>query len=323
MKKMKNKKIIKNNKSKNTNKKTIHKNKKMIHKNNNKSYVKNGEFIKLQCSPNADKNDFSCFNDESLNKLKNLWNKKYPNKSINSETPKDTWSQLKDNMSHICNKESCWLKQNFIEGKEDQHLMESFAPSSPSEWKKNPKDWLSSTDILTVMKQYEKAYKCFEFLGPSPIDFDTSKLYGECVWEELCHFNLEEQIKKGKNKFGIVFNLDPHYLGGSHWVSMFINLKRKSIFYFDSGGEEIPPRIKKFVDRIIAQGNALSPPIKLKFDQNYPIEHQYDDSECGIYTLYFISNMLEDKITEEYLKTHVLSDKYMSKFRKIYYNDKL
>ena len=79
---MKNKKIIKNNKSKNTNKKTIHKNKKMIHKNNNKSYVKNGEFIKLQCSPNADKNDFSCFNDESLNKLKNLWNKKYPNKFI-------------------------------------------------------------------------------------------------------------------------------------------------------------------------------------------------------------------------------------------------
>ena len=28
-------------------------------------------------------------------------------------------------------------------------------------------------DILDVMKQYEKAYKCFEFMGPTPIDFDT------------------------------------------------------------------------------------------------------------------------------------------------------
>ncbi len=305
-------------------KKSMKKNpKKMPRQKQNTRHSKGKEFMQLQCSPKAIKNDFSCFNDESLDKLKTLWNKKYPTKMIETNNPKEIWSQLKENMSSVCNKESCWLKQNFIERKEDEQLMESFAPSSPSEWKKNPKDWLSSMDILKVMKQYEKAYKCFDFLGPSPIDFDTSKLYGECVWEELCHFNLEEQIQRGKKKFGIVFNLDPHYLGGSHWVSMFINLKSKSIFYFDSGGDEIPPRIKKFVDRIIAQGKALNPPIKFKFDQNYPVEHQYNDSECGIYTLYFISNMLEDKITEEYLKTHILSDKYMSKFRKVYFNDML
>ena len=27
-------------------------------------------------------------------------------------------------------------------------------------------------------EQYEKTYKCFEFLGPSPIDYDTHKMYG-------------------------------------------------------------------------------------------------------------------------------------------------
>jgi hypothetical protein len=31
--------------------------------------------------------------------------------------------------------------------------------------------------------------------------------------------------------------------------------------------------------------------------------------------------MLEDKITGHYLKTHILKDKYMEKFRKIYYNE--
>jgi hypothetical protein len=81
-------------------------------------------------------------------------------------------------MKNVCNKESCWLKQKFTAGKVDD-LKESFAPESPEEWKSNPNEWLSSMDINKVMKQYEKAYKCFEFIGPSPIDYDTKKMYGE------------------------------------------------------------------------------------------------------------------------------------------------
>ena len=44
------------------------------------------------------------------------------------------------------------------------------------------------------MKQYENTYKCFEFIGPSPIDYDQHLSYGECVWEELCKFSLKENI---------------------------------------------------------------------------------------------------------------------------------
>ena len=35
-------------------------------------------------------------------------------------------------------------------------------------------------------------------------------------------------------QIGIVFNLDKHDQEGSHWVSMFIDLKRDGIYYFDS-----------------------------------------------------------------------------------------
>ena len=52
-------------------------------------------------------------------------------------------------------------------------------------------------------------------------------------------------------------------------------------------------------------------------------EHQYGDSQCGVYSIFFIVHMLEDKITEHYLKTHILKDEYMNKFRKIYFNDTL
>ena len=35
----------------------------------------------------------------------------------------------------------------------------TFAPKAPDEWKENPTEWLTSIDILEVMKQYEKKYK--------------------------------------------------------------------------------------------------------------------------------------------------------------------
>ena len=281
------------------------------------------KIIKLRCSPKPDQKDYTCLEDDTLYKLKELWNARHPESIINTNDTKEIWELLNMKMNDVCNKESCWLKQKFVNGKLNKELNNSFAPVSPKEWKKKPNDWLSSIDILEVMKQYEKAYKCFDFIGPSPIDFDTKKMYGECVWEELCHFNVEDEINNGKFKIGVIFNTDPHYKPGSHWISLFINIKKGTIFYFDSAGDKIPKQIMVLVNRIIKQGKTLKEPINFVFDQNYPVEHQYGDTECGIYSLYFIAHMIEDKITSHYLKTHILKDKYMEKFRKVYFNESL
>ncbi len=276
----------------------------------------------LQCSPNPKKVDFTCYSEANLYKLRDLWNARHPDVQMKSNDLKTIWTFLQENLHNVCSKESCWLKQQFVDTKDSKELAEAFAPVAPASWKKKPNEWLSSTDILKVMKQYEKAYKCFEFMGPSPIDYDSKMLYGECVWQELCEFNLQEQMNRGKTKIGIIFNLDPHYKSGSHWVSMFINIKKRSIFYFDSAGEKVPPEIMKLANTIISQGKSLG--LQFLFDQNHPVEHQYGNTECGIYSLFFIVHMLEDKITSHYLKTHILKDKYMEKFRKVYFNhDKL
>ena len=277
--------------------------------------------IKLKCGPKTKfKKKYTCFDDDTLHKLKELWNARYPDQKIESRDSKEIWNHLNTKLKNMCNKESCWLKQKFVKGKLNGELKESFAPVSPKEWRKNPNEWLSSTDILDVMKQYEKMYKCFDFIGPSPIDFDTHKLYGDCVWEELCHFNIEDEIKNSRFKIGIIFNTDPHDKGGAHWISMFINIKKGEIFFFDSAGDKAPTQVMKLVKRIIKQGSQLKIPIKFKFDQNYPVEHQYGNTECGIYSLYFIVHMLEDKHDGEYFKTHILDDKYIEQFRKIYFN---
>jgi len=280
-------------------------------------------FIKLNCSPENNDKQYTCYTDKELLLLRAMWNKRHPDRPITSTKSEEIWSQLKYYYTNICNKESCWVRQMVKNTKMETELLDSFAPESPKEWKKNPNAWLSSLDILQVMNQYEKKYKCFEFLGPSPINYDSHHVNGECVWEELCEFNLADQIKRGKTKVGVIFNTDPDYKGGEHWISLFINIKKGTIFFFDSAGNPIPKQINKFVKTVTKQGTQLTKPILFEFDQNYPVEHQYKNTECGVYSIFFIIHMLEDKITSHYLKTHILKDGYMEKFRKVYFNVEL
>jgi len=280
-------------------------------------------FVKLNCSPENKDKDYTCYSDDDLYKLRGMWNARHPDAQIVTNDSKEIWLKLKGYYATTCNKESCWIKQIAKGTKYEKELLDSFSPEIPFEWKKNPTEWLSSVDIIEVMNQYEKEYKCFDFIGPSPIDFDTQQLYGECVWEELCHFDLTDQIKKGRNKIGIIFNTDPHYKGGSHWISLFINIKKGTIFFFDSAGDEPPKQVLTFVDRVTEQGRTLSKRINFKFDKNHPNDHQQNTYSCGVYSLFFLVHMLEDKVTQHYLKTHKLKDQYIESFRKIYFNAEL
>jgi len=291
-------------------------------KSSHKSKNNTPKLINVNCSPKKhdEINEYTCYTDKALFKLRDLWNVRHPDVKITTNNAKEIHAQLSQLLSNVCNKESCWLKQKSDFGELPKETSDVFAPDSPPEWKSNPNEWLSSVDIINVMKQYEKAYKCFEFIGPSPVDFDTRKMYGECVWNELCKFNIQEQIKSGKTKIGVIFNTDPHDKPGQHWISLFINIKKQNIFFFDSTGDKAPKEVTVLINRIIQQGNNLNPPIHFNYDDSAGVKHQTGNTECGIYSLYFIVHMLEDKTTNHYLKTHLLPDKYINKFRNVYFN---
>ena len=291
-----------------------------------KKHNKTIKLEKVNCSP-KDKheiNEFSCYTNKSLYKLRGLWNDRHPDAKIMTNSAKEIHRQISEKLSGTCNKESCWIKQYGDFGKIKKEMIdETFAPVSPKEWKKNPNEWLSSVDIMDVMKQYERAYKCFDFIGPSPIDFDTRMLYGECVWDELCNFSLKDQLKRNKTKIGVIFNTDPHDKGGQHWISLFINIKKGQILFFDSTGDDMPPQVRVLINRIKEQGMQLEDKINFKIDDTKGVEHQRGNTECGIYSLYFIIHMLKDKTSDHYLKTHIISDDAVNKFRKIYFNESL
>jgi hypothetical protein len=271
-----------------------------------------------KCSPSRE-NKGTCFADKSLLKIRDHWNMRHPDGKINSNNPKEIWRSLKNYMGDTCNRESCWLRQNFLKNNLNKELTEyTFAPSPPKLWKKKPNEWLSSIEILQVMKQYEKKNNDFEFIGPSPIDYDKHISHGECVWEELCKFNLANYIKRGITKVGVVFNTDPHDKEGSHWVALFINIKRREIYYFDSYGERISKFINRFAkNKIIKQGRKLN--MEFEFFKNKK-RHQYRASECGMYCLYFIIKMIEDKIHFKDFANNKIDDSKVFKLRREYFN---
>ena len=75
--------------------------------------TKKNKFIKLSCSPenDKDKKSFTCYSNDDLNKLKEIWNARHPDNIINSNEPKEIWNNLKLYYSKSCNKESCWAKK--------------------------------------------------------------------------------------------------------------------------------------------------------------------------------------------------------------------
>ena len=96
-------------------------------------------FIKLKCSPKLQENDFTCYSNDSLIKLKNLWNARHPDVMITTNDPREIWEELKRHLKSVCNKESCWLKQNFASSGVDKEMLNyTFAPKVPMIGKKIP-----------------------------------------------------------------------------------------------------------------------------------------------------------------------------------------
>jgi len=273
-------------------------------------------FRRERCAPTSTEG-YTCYSKKTITQLKKYWNARHTDNKITATRPKEIWASLRDKLQHVCNKESCWLKQQFSKQKGDTNLLESiFAPWAPLSWTKNPNEWLNSLDILKVMKQYERKYPEFDFIGPTPIDWNHHKLNGKCVWEELCKFDLKTQIKEGKTKIGIIFNLDPHNKGGSHWVALYISIKHKKIIFWDSTGDKTPAYIKKFITKVKKQGKPLN--ISFTVAENN-IAHQRNSTECGVYCLHFIIEML--KVDKPVLFKFRIADKTVEKFRKIYFNE--
>ena len=118
----------------------------------------------------------------------------------------------------------------------------------------------------------------------------------------------------------MIFNLDKHTQGGSHWVCLFINIKQRYIFYFDSVGNKMPSQIKKLVDKIVKQGSEMSLPIHFRVEVN-KIQHQRKNNECGVYCLFVITTLLQDSKNVYELRSERYPDNDIYQLRSVFFQN--
>lgn len=225
----------------------------------------------------------SVFDEEEIARLCTVYNREHPR-----ETPircdksaEAVWRELQQRLGAKCKtgRAECIVSS----------LLRR--PRAPKEWAVNREEWLSSDDIDAVEKNYVDVFADYAYLGSVPMDFDLKDETRKCVVSTLCSLKLPELVKKGKERIGIVVNTDPHDGPGQHWVAVFCDVRKEldypRVTYFDSYADSPEPEIKVLMKRWAEQWNATgvhSKPMKLTFNKT---RHQYKDSECGMYCLYF------------------------------------
>ena len=287
------------------------------------------------CAPSKKYVNGSCFDIKDLKLIAKSYNeRKNVKNKINLDLEKEELvNQIEKKLKNVCDDQTCWLRQDFVKKINSEEIHKNtFRPIGP----KGKYEWLSTTNINDVVEQYMKLHKDFIFLGAVPIDFDELPILG------LSDLNFKELQKGGKDKIGIVFNLDEHYKSGSHWVALYADLNKNQVYFFDSYGKKPEKRIRKLVSRIVKYlydkeyhkdleiknvindlkgGNINKETFtELKrFDINYnKVRHQFKNSECGVYSINFILRLLDGQTFKQVSLNKTYDDK-MNTYRKIYF----
>ena len=224
----------------------------------------------------------SWLDEDEINRLRQVYNKEHPReKKITESTPEREWAELKSRLQSKCKtgRAECILSS----------LMQR--PRAPKEWALNRYEWLSSDDIQAIEKNFSDVFSDYFFVGSVPIDFDLQTETRKCLVSTLCAMKLPELYKKGKHRIGIVINTDPHDGPGQHWVAVFCDIRPELEYprftYFDSYAMTPEKEIQTLMRRWKTQWDATGihkSPMRLTYNKT---RHQYKDSECGMYCLYF------------------------------------
>lgn len=194
---------------------------------------------------------------------------------------------------------------------------------------KNTKEWVSSENINHSMFQWSNEFKYFAGLNYHMIDFMDHKLHNtfQCTdWlnkgfniDVLNYTNADTEKsysvnKKTKVKYsGFVCNTDNHNGRGEHWFSVFLDMRGAiwTLEFFDSQYTGVYPEIRKFFEMM---KDIYKDKISLIYVSSFM--HQHSETECGVYSLYYIYSRIHNKSFKHFRHVRV-SDEEMYEFRKL------
>jgi hypothetical protein len=271
-----------------------------------------------RCNPGTSRSNTRSNTRKSTNKCLPLTIYSDISKKLKIKDNKSNYNKLFKSVGCQPGEEHCLLDKTPIDENLKKQLRKQYLrPRRPLKWDDDPDMWLNNFNIINCLKQYEQAYSWFKFLGVFPIDFSAPDPYKhtkspKCLYQETCDLNLKNEYAKGIRGIALIFNLDPHFKDGSHWVALYINLqniKKPFVGYFDSYGYDVPPLIGRLMRSFKLQIRTC----ELGYNAR---KFQFGDSECGMFSMYFIICMMCGISFEDFCKDSV-SDDFMLELRKI------
>lgn len=268
------------------------------------------------CAPGINFLGGSCITIDLLEDMVKIYNADHSDKivipvshKLNPITyKKNVVKLLSEKMKNYkCDTQTCWLTLPFFKKlsshKNTKKLHNyTFRPKGP----RNTNEWLNTFHINDVFSQYEKIYPTFKFFGAQPRNFDELPYIG------IKDLNFGDLFDHKIYKIGFIFNLDRHDEPGSHWVSLYADLEKNQIYYFDSVGHQ-PERefsvLMKRIENFCEMKCKIYKHCKFNTDVRFNHkQHQHGNSECGVYAISFILRMLDGENFDDIVETRVSDD---------------
>jgi hypothetical protein len=298
--------------------------------------------IDKRCAPSKKYENGSCFSIDSLKKIANKYNENNSEKIKITDDKKTLVNNITNAFKNSCDNQICWLRVDIVKSINDEEIHDNtFRPIGPDK----QYQWLSTSNINEVIEQYHAKYPEFLFLGAVPYDFYELNPLG------IRNLNLKNLYKKGKTKIGLVINLDEHDQSGSHWVALYADLEKNQVYFFDSVGKKPGKKIKRFINKLvnfiyknkknvnIDIGKIINLIDYLKdktkkneyinkltnmlswIDIRYNnIQHQFKNSECGVYSINFIVRLVGGESFDNIINNITKDDK-MNECRESYFRN--
>lgn len=192
-------------------------------------------------------------------------------------------------------------------------------------------DWLTDSHIENIVKQWSVKWRNFfpynfnmRNYASYKIDPVTMRVVNEP--DTLATINFEDLYSRGFDCAACVCNTDTYQGRGKHWIVLFVDARKESPMMsaeiFDSAGNPPLPEWQSWLTKTKIQLDEIAEGKKpTSIIRAYNNRHQFSDSECGVYSLYYIWARLNG-IAPEAFQDSAVADKKMFEFRQHLFYDK-
>lgn len=224
-----------------------------------------------------------------------------------------------------CSTEECVLKSPEFATDEKKELIDEslirIKPDGPA----NSTKLLNNENIDEVLEKLTYMHKKFYHMHFQMIDFAGEKdSSGNWITKKNIRITPTELgtidmandiISKGYTSFAVVMNTDVRTNGGIHWFSLYCDFSKSpfTVEYFNSSGYKPVAQIQDWL--IKTKDNIDNNNYKATIVILSGVSHQQSETECGLYSLYYIWNRLNG-IPAEKFQEKKIPDKMMYDFRK-------